>query len=696
VSAARILVAQIVLWLAVPNLVKADPASEPRENVPAQAEPNESPEKGDFLDMSLEELMNVEVRSTAALTQTTARMAPAAVTTITREQIQASGARSLFELLDIYVPNLQWIRHHGEADHLGLRGIISDTEDKYLLLVNGRVMNERTHYGAMSERDLVLLSDIHHIDVIRGPGSALYGPGAVSMVIDIITDNAETSQGTEVAGRAGAVEEFYSGEFKHGQKFGDGDGGVFLYAGAGEYRGADPHDAPQVFAFDLPGSGIQSGEPYLGMSVNRDGASARNLPPMKLHAEVTRGNWDIWARYTRGGQQFVPDLGDIAPWPYGWSDEPSEYNFAGYQQATAYAGYKRPLSDNVTLDCAVSYDMFDFARFTEGSVADAHREDEYFGRALLHWDVSDRHKISSGVEVSHEEFGLPSLGWPHVSPPPDERFDDVLGVPMPRWSTTTWSFLGEHQWTISDRWSSFVGARVDNNPFTGNLFSPRAALVHTPTTKDTVKIIWARSLRSNFAEEMKAQDMTDGLQSTPERLSSAELRYERKQNKSLDLAGALFYLYDLEVIGWTGDRSASVGTQRQWGMELEAYYHTERDRLSISHSFTQLDDFELLTGMDTLITAYPYGGAGIWPTGRTTLPSSPPNTRSTTRGPWMAPCGFTGDSPGRETTASTGTIPTGRERASRPSSQAGRRRIEATTTLIWISSTDRVRISRFA
>ena len=111
---------------------------------------------------------------------------------------------------------------------MGLRGILSDHDDKYLILVNGRVMNERTHYGALSERDLVFMRDIHHIDIVRGPGSALYGPGAVAMVINIITHNAETFQGTEITGRLGAVEEFYSGEVKHGRKFKDGEGGYLF------------------------------------------------------------------------------------------------------------------------------------------------------------------------------------------------------------------------------------------------------------------------------------------------------------------------------------------------------------------------------------------------------------------------------------------------------------------------------------
>ena len=189
----------------------------------------------DLTEMSLEALMNVEVASTATLTDTKPRLVPAAMTTVTDEQIKASGARSLFELLDIYVPNLQVIRHHWESDHIGLRGIINDRDDKYLLLVNGRNMNDYACFGALSERDMVLLQDIHHIDIVRGPGSAMYGPGAIAMVVNIVTYNAETFQGTKVTTRMGAVEEFYTGELKHGQKFDDNDGGVFVYAGIGKY-----------------------------------------------------------------------------------------------------------------------------------------------------------------------------------------------------------------------------------------------------------------------------------------------------------------------------------------------------------------------------------------------------------------------------------------------------------------------------
>ena len=59
-----------------------------------------------------------------------------------------------------YTKLLRYLPHHWEAPHMGMRGIIGDRDDKYLLVLNGRVLNEKTHYGALSERDLPLLGDI--------------------------------------------------------------------------------------------------------------------------------------------------------------------------------------------------------------------------------------------------------------------------------------------------------------------------------------------------------------------------------------------------------------------------------------------------------------------------------------------------------------------------------------------------------
>jgi iron complex outermembrane receptor protein len=579
----------------------------------------------DLFEMPLEELKEIEIASSATLTEVQPRLVPAAVTTITEEQIQACGARSLFEVLEIYVPNLQWWGGQWEADNIGLRGIVGDHDDKYLLLVNGRVMNERTHYGVVSERDLVLLRDIHHIDVVRGPGSAMYGPGAVIMVINIITHNAQTFEGTEVTGRTGVIEEFYSGELRHGRKFKDGDGGIFAYAGMGKYPGANGQNAPRIFGFDFPETpagtihdpqdGHQKGKPLTSSSVN-DGEDFRHRMPMKLYTEITKGNWDIWLRYTRGGKQLPYPTGMLAISPYGWGRwiaspyGPSGY---GYQQATGFIGYKKDLDEKTILDMSFSYDMFDFERMNYTNLQEAFREDKYFSKATIRHDINPQHKIAVGVEVLYGEYGYKSPGWPDWGN--GERggrsvaFNNVGG--MPRWSTKMISVVGEHQWTINDKWTTFLGARIDDHTYTKKMFSPRAALVFTPNKKDTYKLMWARSVRANSEEVMKDTAMMHGGNSDVEKLDSLELRYERKHNENFDFAASGFLHYKLELIGYVQAAGAQtvLGEQKDWGFELESLYHTDRTRLGISHGFTKLIEFELADPTQQWVQncAHPYG-----------------------------------------------------------------------------------------
>jgi outer membrane receptor for ferrienterochelin and colicins len=557
----------------------------------------------DLTELSMEDLMNVDIKSTATLTDTKPRLVPAAVTTITDEQIKASGARSLFELLDIYVPNLQIIRHHWESDHMGLRGIINDRDDKYLLLVNGKVVNERTHFGALSERDLVILQDIHHIDVIRGPGSALYGPGAVSMVINIVTHNSKTFQGTEITGRLGSVEEFYSGEVKHGQAFDGNDGGVFVYTGGGKYVGASKYDAPYVMPYSYLDGSYKAGDSFTEGDLSRDKAGSED--PFKFHAQLNTDSWNIWGRYTQGGQMFLWDPASIVSAPAGFGTGSTNNNNSwAYRQYTGFIGYTQELEKSTNIDYAFSYLRTEFSEFRQENPTNAYREDEYYGKVLVKLQPDDSHKFAFGPEISHRELGLRTSLWPNVSPRSQR-----LGTDMPQWGTDMYSLLGEWQWNWNDQFTTFAGGRIDKHEFTDYMLSPRAVAVYTPTERDAYKLMWSRSVRANVEEEMKAQDIEDGSDSDPEKLDSVEFRYERQQSKNLDLAASVFFHYNLEVISWSEaeGKSTNTGTQKEYGFELEASYHTEKTSLIVSHSYTKLYDFDLATDQTTYVTAEPFG-----------------------------------------------------------------------------------------
>src|SRR5439155_3059341 len=99
-------------------------------------------------------------------------------------------------LLEVYVPGALWMAHN-EGPHPGFRGIIVDRNYKFLLLVDGRLMNQKAHDGAVTELENWDLSDIAQIDVLRGPGSVTYGPGAIAGVISITTKSARKFAGQE-------------------------------------------------------------------------------------------------------------------------------------------------------------------------------------------------------------------------------------------------------------------------------------------------------------------------------------------------------------------------------------------------------------------------------------------------------------------------------------------------------------------
>jgi outer membrane receptor protein involved in Fe transport len=575
-------------------------------------------ELDNLMDMDLDQLQTVDVVeefTPAALTEVPndRNIVPAAVTRITKEDIWRSGARNLDELLDIFVPNFEIVKHHWEQQHLGLRGIISDREDKYLLLVNNRIMNDKTHYGAASERLLPELDDIDHVDVVRGPGSAVYGPGAVSMVIAIYTDTAETFTGTKARVRGGMIDSFSSLELKHGAQWKNAEGGILLYGGIGSQDGADQWDAPLVLGTSDPGypgfgnetvkyQGYQAGD-RVGNPINRNGQSFQNNMPLKFFADVTYNDWEVWARYTRSGVQFplAPAAGLHFPNGFGTfvAQDQSE---AGNQQVTVQSKYETEINDDLRFLYMLGWDSSEFARNLFFGTAENYSEQELNTRAIFIHDL-DEHQIAIGGEFYNDWYGLPG----HLLSGPVTI--GRLGPNVEAWQTQTYSILGEDQWQVTDEWTIFMGGRWDKNTYTPWMYSPRAAVVYTPDEYTAWKFIANRSQRMNFAEELRAQWLANRTLSDPEILRSYELRYEQQETEKLWWAVSAFYI-DLDAISWNGTTSSSAitGNQTQWGLEGELRYDGDCWYIIGSHSYTKLLTFTLFDPtVTTFITAAPNG-----------------------------------------------------------------------------------------
>ena len=155
------------------------------------------PPAQDVSDLSLEALLNIPVE-VATKKARTARETPGVVFVVTREEILAAGARDLLEVLQL-VPGFTFHSDVEGVVGVGFRGLWGH-EGKVLLMVDGQELNEPL-YSTTQFGHHVLVHAISRVEVIRGPGSAVYGGNAELAVINVITRTAEELKGVEMAAR---------------------------------------------------------------------------------------------------------------------------------------------------------------------------------------------------------------------------------------------------------------------------------------------------------------------------------------------------------------------------------------------------------------------------------------------------------------------------------------------------------------
>ena len=164
------------------------------ESFAAQQDANEP---ADFLEMSIEELMEVEVVSASRQAQKINELS-VPVTVITSEDIHYSGLTSIPEILQ-FATGMDVIRLDRNRYAVGVRGLHDFTSDRTLTLVNGRIADSPLFGGSEFYRLPVLVEDIERIEVVRGPGGAAWGANAFTGVINIITKKPEDVSGSFIS-----------------------------------------------------------------------------------------------------------------------------------------------------------------------------------------------------------------------------------------------------------------------------------------------------------------------------------------------------------------------------------------------------------------------------------------------------------------------------------------------------------------
>jgi len=157
----------------------------------------------ELFDMSLEELMEIEVGTvtTASKYEQKTTEAPSSVTVITSEDIRMQNYKTLADVLRS-VKGF-YTSYDRSYERVGVRGfnLPGDVSTRTLILVDGNRMNENVqNFGAIGEGFILDVDLIDRIEIIRGPGSSLYGSNAIFAVINIITKKGADYNGFEVAG----------------------------------------------------------------------------------------------------------------------------------------------------------------------------------------------------------------------------------------------------------------------------------------------------------------------------------------------------------------------------------------------------------------------------------------------------------------------------------------------------------------
>jgi iron complex outermembrane recepter protein len=310
----------------------------------------------DLRDFSIEQLADLQVTSVAKSSQPL-RDAPAAIYVITHDDVMRSGATSLPEILRL-APNLQVSQVSATRYVITARGFSGNTadqsfSDKLLVLIDGRSVYTPLFSGVYWDMQDVPVEDIDRIEVISGPGAALWGANAVNGVINIITRKAAETQGGYVEAGVGNQERGVSVQYG-GRLSPDLAFRLYIqdfrYADTVTAAGADAHDhgsAPQgggridwtptasdLFTLqgdDYQGGHAQPGAPDESIAGNnilaRWNHSWRSGATFQLQAY-----WDRTSRATPGQGSFLLDTYDI--------DAQGGFSLGNINQIVVGAGFR--------------------------------------------------------------------------------------------------------------------------------------------------------------------------------------------------------------------------------------------------------------------------------------------------------------------------------------------------------------------
>ncbi|MCZ6778008.1 MAG: TonB-dependent receptor [Acidobacteria bacterium] len=441
--------------------------------------------------------------------------APANVIVITGEEIQRYGYRTLGEALQT-LPGL-YVNDDRTYTYVGVRGFgrEGDFNSRIQLLLNGHPMADTNFdYAPMGEDLGIDMSLIDRIEVVYGPGSALYGSNALFATINILTRKPSGPRSTEM--------ELEGGSFGYGK--------------------LELRHTGEVAGWEI-GLGVSA------LNVNGDELFFEEFDALGMNGGVTKKSdfenaYQIFATGQKGPftiQAFgiYRDVG-LPTAAYGVT-----FNDEGNQVADTHwfleLKYEKKLRDDLNLSIRTSYDDVRYwgtYRYDDGfgtiiDNIDISRDKFFIEEVQLDYTHSAKHRFTFGqgfqrnMEVRMENFDVD----PHF------RYADVDQ------SFNEYSFYAQHVYASTNGVQLTSGVRFDDYSSFGSAVSPRLAFVYGPSSRWNVKLMAAKAFRAPNAFELFYDDgFTLGAQELdPEVLTSYELGFDSNLNSRLQFRLALYH-----------------------------------------------------------------------------------------------------------------------------------------------------------
>ena len=502
-----------------------------------------APPGGDLSGKSLEALLDVHVDSVEGAARHTQRTteAPASVTVITASDIETFGWRTLADVLrSVRGFHVTYDRNYS---YVGVRafGRPTDYNNRVLVLLNGHRVNDSIYDGALLGSEFPLdLAMVDRVEVVRGPGSALYGTSAFFAVVNVITKRGTHVGAGDVQVEAGSLDT-YKLRASHG--WSDANGRDLLLSVTRLQSGG--HGSLYFPEFDAP-------ETNHGVAIGNDGDKATNVL-----AAARIGNFQI--------NGVVGDRKKRVPTGSWGTDFNDPGFFTRDVRGWAKVGYTQDLGP-VGLTLGGYYDRYRYsglypfgALYDDGAFADAVGSD-----ATVRWR-SGRHAFTTGVEQrtnlrQHQWYGLGQ----------ERDIDD-------RRSSQEVAAFAQDEISLTSRLTAVVGARYDWWSLKGGTGRPRLGLVYRTADDTAIKALYGEAYRAPNLYELyyTSDQVTAAGDLAPELARTMELVFERRLGRHVRAAATGYYtrstnLIDPEFLYDESIRYVNKESARSSGIELEA------------------------------------------------------------------------------------------------------------------------------